>query len=326
MKSSVALSLLLLVACSSTPPELAREPAADAEAREQALRDADARRRDFAATLVRIDQAIDSYVQALSNQGEARADRQAERLEASIRNMVLDLGPVARGTNAPPTEQGQNFQLLQAAAADSSDPHQQAIALAALGFSSRQDLMPLILQGAQLDDPFRVDHAVLGLAILREPSTPPGVLAAIAERSGHPEDGRVQAAWALYRIQMANQDQGPFVAIWRRWVTEKKNDMPLGVLVSAVRGIGYARQAEDARLVAPFLQHPTPRLRMAAAIALARMNAQEFAPDLIALLGPQEIVQNVRLHARKALADLAGGEDYGYDVAAWRKVFDRGSK
>ena len=63
---------------------------------------------------------------------------------------------------------------------------------------------------------------------------------------------------------------------------------------------------------------------MAATVALARMNAQQHVPSLITLLGPQETVQNVRLHARKALADLAGGQDYGYDMAAWRKVFDRG--
>ena len=63
---------------------------------------------------------------------------------------------------------------------------------------------------------------------------------------------------------------------------------------------------------------------MAAARALGRMNAQEHWRDLLALLKPAESVQNVRLHARKALAALAGNKDYGYDLAAWRKVFDRG--
>ena len=64
----------------------------------------------------------------------------------------------------------------------------------------------------------------------------------------------------------------------------------------------------------------------AAALALGRMNAQKHWRDLLALMEPSESVQNVRLHARKALAALAGNKDYGYDLAAWRKVFDRGEK
>ena len=63
---------------------------------------------------------------------------------------------------------------------------------------------------------------------------------------------------------------------------------------------------------------------MAAAVALGRMNAQDHWQDLLALLSPAETSQNVRLHASKALAELAGGVDHGYDVAAWRKTFDRG--
>lgn len=326
MKLRLALLSLLCAACSSTGPSLEREPAPDAEQRARDVRAADEKRRDFQAVLVRLDQSLDSYVQALSNQGQVRADRQVEQLARSIRDTVLDLGPTGYGASAPPTEAGANFGLLQAAAADGSDPNRQAIALAALGFSGRTDLMPLIVQGAQLEDPFRVDHAVLGLAVLRAPTTPPGVLAAIAERRNHPEDGRVQAAWALYEIQQVNTDQAPFAAIWRRWLGEARDELPIGVLVSAVRGLGLSRSADDAKLVAPMLKHPTPRLRMAAAIALARMNAQDYAPDLIDLLGPQETVPNVRLHARKALADLAGGQDHGYDVAAWHKVFERAAR
>jgi hypothetical protein len=326
MSRSAPFLMLLLAACAATDAELAREPAPDEERRQEELRAADQRRRDFQALLVRLDQTIDSYVQALSNQGEPRADRQIDRLERTIREMVLDQGVVAAGNQAPPATPGENFQRLQAAAADSGNRNQQAIALCALGFAGQMQLMPLILQGAQLEDPFRVDRAVLGLAVLRSPATPPGVLAAIAEREQHPEDGRVQAAWALYRIQQVVEDQEAVCTIWRRWLTERRDTMPVAVLLTAVRGLGYARSGADAALVAPYLKHPTARLRMAASVALARMNAQQYADDLIALLGPQETTQNVRLHARKALADLAGGKDYGYDVSAWRKVFDRGQQ
>ena len=72
------------------------------------------------------------------------------------------------------------------------------------------------------------------------------------------------------------------------------------------------------------LKHPTPRLRMAAAVALGRMNAQEHWQPLLELLKPQEPNPNVRLSARKALARLAGDKDYTYDIGAWRKVFERG--
>ncbi|HEX6811200.1 MAG TPA: HEAT repeat domain-containing protein [Planctomycetota bacterium] len=333
----LALLPFLLVGCSTSPP-LKREPVAEADetARERALQQADDRRRDIHGVLVRLDQAIDSYVQALSNQGEMRADQQAERLERSIRDMVLDQGSQkstiaggelrpepAPGEDPRSDERGANFRRLQALAADGSQPNQQAIALAALGFSEQLQMMPIILQGAQLSDPHVVDHAVLGLAMLRSPATPPGVLAAIVEKQDHPEDGRVQAAWALYRLQPMSNHGDEIQRIWRRFLTERKDSVPVGVLVTAVRGIGLARDPANGALVSGFLKHPTPRVRMAASVALARMNAQDHATDLIELLGPQETVQNVRLHARKALQDLAGGTDYGYDVKAWRKIFER---
>jgi HEAT repeat protein len=325
----LALLPLLFAGCASSPTPKG-EPAPEEKDRHRALQKAEERRKDINAVLVRLDQTIDSYVQALSNQGEIRADQQAERLERSIRDMVLDQGleltKIAGGGIAsvdalPP---GANFGRLQAIAADGSEPRQQAIALAALGFSEKLEMMPIILQGAQLSDPLVVDHAVLGLAVLRSPATPPGVLAAIIEKQDHPEDGRVQAAWALSRLQPMSNHAAEIQAIWKHLLTERRDSVPTGVIVTAVRGLGLARDPANAALVATFVKHPTPRVRMAVCVAFARMNAQDHVPDLIELLGPAETVQNVRLTARKALADLAGGDDYGYDVAAWRKIFERG--
>lgn len=319
------LSIVLAAACTGGP-DRSPEAVPDLEAHDREMQREDAKRRDFNAVLVRLDQAMDSYVQALSNRGEARADAHAGRLERLISETVLDNGQggldgTPRAVDQPP---GENFRRLVALAKDGSIPNQQAIALAALGFSGRSDVMPTIVQGAMLSDPFLVDRAVLGLAVLRAPETPPGVLAAIVERDSHPEDGRVQAAWALYRIQEVLVDPSPIVALWRRFLTAERDRMPVGVLVTAVRGLGLTHDAAHADLVAEYTKHPTPRLRMAAAIALGRMNAQSHWRDLLALLGPQETVQNVRLSARTALGDLAGNQDYGYDVTAWRKVFDRG--
>lgn len=312
--------LLLFAACASTEPR--REPAVEEANHDRMVQQEDQKRRDFRAVLVRLDQAMDSYVQALSNQGEYRADTQIERLYKLINDTVMDRG-ASRPDRARPAP-GETYARLQAAATDGSNPDQQGIALAALGFSGQTDAMPTILQGTQLSDPYLIDRAVLGLAVLKAPATPPGVFEAIVLRPTHPEDGRVQAAWALYRIQQGSEHPEAIVAIWRRLLTEHRDVLPAGVIVTAVRGLGLTREPADADLVATFLKHTTPRIRMAAALALGRMKAQSHWSDLVALLEPQETVQNVRLHARKALVELAGGIDQGYDVAAWRKTFDRG--
>jgi HEAT repeat protein len=324
MVRKIALVPFLLAACATSGPELRREAAPELETKELETAAAVARHRDFQALLIRLDQAIDSYVQAVASQGEHSADNQATRLERMIHDAVLDLGakdPRDPQGNAPPRD---TFKRLDATAKDGTNPKQQAIALAALGFSGLAEAMPTIVQGAMLENPDIVDSAVLGLAVLRSPRTPTGVLAAIARNQKHPEDGRAQAAWALYRIQGTIERPTEILAVWQEMLTNERDLLPASVLMTAVRGLGLARDPSQAELVASFLRHPTPRLRMNAALALGRMNAQQFWPQLLDMLGPQETVQNVRLWARKALAELAGGVDHGYDLAAWRKTFDRG--
>ncbi len=315
--------LLAFAACSSTDA-VRREPAVE-EAATAAQQEKDSQRyKDFRAVLIRLDQAMDSYAQAVSSQGEARADQQSERLYKLIQDTVMDRG--ARRPEQQRANPGDTYARLVALATDASDPEGQGVALAALGFSASPEAMPTILQGAQLSDPFLVDRAVFGLAVLRQPSTPPGVLEAVIVRGSHPEDGRVQAAWALHKIQQVVDKQEPILAIWRKLLQDGRDTLPAGVLLNAVRGLGYGRVASDGALAGSYLKHPMPRIRMAAAIAVGRLQAQDQWPQLVALLAPQETVQNVRLHARKALQELAGGTDHGYDVAAWRKTFDRGER
>lgn len=325
MHRSIAWLPLLFVACASAEPQ--GVPAPEFEQQVLNAEQQDQRRRELAKVLLELDQAIGSYEQNLANQGTAHADQQIEKIEKFLRDTVLDTGvrnlagSMARDAQWQP---GENFRRLQAMATDGSNPWQQGIALAALGFSGRYDVMPTILQGAQLAAPQVVDRAVFGLAILRAPDTPPGVVAAVVMRADHPEEGRINAAWALYRLQTVSQRQAEFPELWRKMLAERDR-MPAGVLISAIRGLGLTRDVQHAALVAPFLLHPTPQVRNATTIALARMNAQEHWRDLLRLLEPAETNQNVRLHARKALAALAGGVDYGYDLAAWRKTFDRGA-
>ena len=322
--SVLPLFLVTVAACSSAAGDVRREPAVEeaATAREQ---EKNAKKyRDFRAVLVRLDQAMDSYVQAVSKQGESRADAQSDRLYKLIQDIVLDRG--ATRPDQPRPQAGETMAKLRSLATDGSDPDGQGIALTALGFSGDAEVMPTILQGAQLGDPFLVDRALLGLAVLRAPTTPPGIFEAVMLRRGHPDDGRVQAAWALHRIQQTVTNQEPILAVWRRILREHRDELPAGVLVNAVRGLGFGRAPADGALAGTFLKHPVPRVRMAATIAVGRIKAQDQWPLLVDLLAPQETVQNVRLHARKALQELAGGTDHGYDVAAWRKTFDRGER
>lgn len=324
-RSAVPLSLLLLVACASSPAtDIRREAAPELESREESLQRAEQRRRDYQLVLVKLDQMMESYAQALASRGTLRADQQLGKLEKAIRDTTLDLTPVEVGKDAPPHRPGENYRRLQASAADGSKPAEQAIALAALGFSGQVEVMPTILQGAQLADAHLVTRAVFGLAVLRAPSTPPGVLAAIAENPKLDEASRTQAAWAIYNLQDVSERKEEIIAIWRRFLGEQRDTLPAGVIVQAVRGIGLARDGANTALVVPFLKHPVPKVREATAVALGRLNAQQHAEDLIQLIGPKESVPNVRLAARKALQELAGQQDYGYDVAAWRKAFERG--
>ena len=64
----------------------------DEEARQLALREAEARRRDFRNVLLKLDQSMESYARAFANRGVARADIQREQLEKLIHDLVLDQG------------------------------------------------------------------------------------------------------------------------------------------------------------------------------------------------------------------------------------------
>lgn len=319
----------LLAACSTTtksnPPGVADLGQVKIEERNNAL---EVKRRDFRRVLLVLDQAMDSYVTAMANRGDPRADHQIDRISKLLQDVVLDMRArrLDGKLKATDHEPGRNYRTLQALAKSSSEPDQQAIALAALGFSGDMAMMPVILQGAQLSDPFMVDRAVLGLAVLKSPKTPPGVLAAIIENPKHPEDGRAQAAWALYQVQTSCPDTSEIAKIWRRFLGSEQHLLPPSIIVTAVRGLGLTGDHKHVDLVLPMLKHPSPRLRMAASVAMGRMNAQENWKDLLELLKPQETNPNVRLSARKALARLAGNKDYTYDVSAWRKVFERGQK
>jgi hypothetical protein len=314
---------LLAAACAGAPPkELARDQDPAIETSEQRAVEAIERQREFQLTLLRLDQGLESYARALADQGNPASDRQVPRIHKMLHDLVVDERTYSSDPKAASQKRrGEHYERLLALAADGSLPDNQGIALAALGFSGLPEVMPVILQGAQLPDPLRRDRAVLGLAVLKDPRTPPGVLIQIVEDASYPEDGRAQAAWALYQLQETNQKQTEIIDYWRRLLLNRRPEVPAAVIATAVRGLGLTRNAADADLVAACTKDQLPRIRMLAAIALARMNATGHWPALVELIGPGESKPNVRLAAQKALVHLAGGQDRGYDVTAWQKLF-----
>lgn len=325
MLRSLVLTLVTFAACAGTKPE--PTPGPDLTAMTLPGSIPESQKGDVYKLLLELDQAIDSYQATLDSQGSQRRDTQLEKIERFLRDTVLDTGARQLGQGLAQDAgwtPGRNYHRLTAIATDQSSAWQQGIALAALGFSGKEEAMPTILQGAQLANVELVDRAVFGLAVLRAPKTPPGVVAAVVMRPEYPEDSRVAAAWALCQLQTTTERIEEFPSLWLA-MTEQRDRLPAGVQLYAVRGLGMLRDIRHAAVVAPFLQHPMPLIRCASTIALARMNAQDRWREILALLEPQETNQNVRLHASKALQALAGGVDHGYDVGAWLKQFDRGA-
>lgn len=313
IRAAALLLSALLAACASSPgnPQGTLDREHEREAAQ--LRRETAEPVDRSKLMLDLEHALADYVQALANQGVIRSDKHRQTFDHYLRETVA-----------------RHYQYLVSEAQSAEVPANRGIAVAALGFA-RLDAdprpMPVILAAAEAEDHRTVDRAVLGLAILADPETPPGVLQRIADDDTFGEESRAQAAWALYCLQEASSAHTPeIVDYWVQVVKRPLLAVPAGVLWQAVRGLGLTRDKQYAPLVAPLATHPVARVRMNVAIALGRMNAQEQYEALLAMLGTAETNPNVRLFASIALRELAGGTDRGYDVEQWRKVFQRGKQ
>jgi len=213
---------------------------------------------------------------------------------------------------------------LFSVARDMGKPVKQATAVAALGFSNAPDALPTILSALSSSDEPVVANAVFGLAILKHPDTPPGALAGIIDDESQRIEVRACAAWALYEIQAVSLKKQDILGIWTRMLQQPAETYDPTVLLSAVRGVGAGRDPQHARLIHPYLSHPTPKIREAACIAIERMGDQASWELLVKRLESSETNPNVRLAAQKALQALAGVADEQYDAKAWRRVFERG--
>lgn len=310
MNRLAILPLLLLAACSGAPDAKDQtkgefDPSVEKDFQQV---EANAKRdRELPRILLQIDKALSGYAAALDQKGASTADRRAESLDRLLSRLVRE-----------------NQSELLATATDSSVVANQGIALSALGFAEGKEVMPVLLGGAQSTDPFLVDRAIFGLAILMDPATPVGVIIKVVDDPKHRLEGRASAAWALYRLQAVTFEKEKLVAFWKQLAARPRTEVEPSILLQAIRGLGLTREPTDAALVANHLDHPTPKVREACAVALGRMNAQDQVSKLIDMLTPVETNPNVRLAARKALQALSGGADRGYEVDEWRKIFERG--
>lgn len=253
-------------------------------------------------------QTLRRYRTVTYNSGSSQAENLREKLRDYLTKTV-----------------DRSLQGLIRAATDGSSPRNRAIALAALGFAEdRQRVMDPLYSGAMDADPEVSSSAVFGLAVLQAPNTRIGPLVRVMEDEERPNEHREGAAWALYRIQLVTTDHTPFVELWTEVLDGPIVEELDVITVQAVRGLGLTRDARHRELVIRYLEHPTPLVRMATAIALARLGDPAAAPALIELIGGAEPNQNVRLYARQALRELAGGQGDSYDVDEWRRIFDLG--
>ncbi|MEM7204779.1 MAG: HEAT repeat domain-containing protein [Planctomycetota bacterium] len=303
--TALLLSCALLGSCATTRPE----PDPEIERERQEKRD---RTKALAeqmtrinAVLLNLDKAMDKYVEAVARGGYQRADEMARGLENYL-----------RGTST------KHFEALVEVAVTDTDSVNRARAVGALGFSDRPEALDPLLNGLRSGHPAVVTNAAFGLGILSDARTPPQALGAIIENGALPQRTRIGAAWSLLRVQAAMHDPAEAVPIWQRLLVDPDANVDAWILVQALRGVGRSRVPANAAAVIPFLDHPTPLVRQAAAIASGYLGSVDAVDGLLARIGPEETNANVRLSSRKALKALAGGTDRGYDVMQWRRLFD----
>jgi HEAT repeat protein len=298
----------LLAACASAPStatgveSLSEAERAEFLAKREAA--ASAAKTPYERVLILLDQTLDKYAQARMRQGSPTHDALAASLEKYLKNLVTE-----------------NYDALLRTASDPTYPDNRAKAVAGLGFAHREDALDPLLNALRAEDPIVVRNATFGLGVLASPHTPLSALGDLIEDDKKDRLARIGASWALMQIQPELFEPERTLPIWLRVISRPIGDVDAEILVHSVRSVGALRKPELAPQLEKFVSHPDALLRSAVAVALGRCNNRTSYVALLALIGPAENNANVRLHARKALEQLAGGVSRGYDVAEWRKVF-----
>ncbi|MCC6670897.1 MAG: HEAT repeat domain-containing protein [Planctomycetes bacterium] len=303
------LLLLSLAACGGSPEPAAPDRSLEAQFQKDRTQRQETllRQEDWQNVLMNLDKSLDRYATALLSAGNDRADRMVVSLETYLAQ-----------------ETKKHFADLVREADRDEFPGNRAIAAAALGFSQKPEALDPILNCLNDRDEAVVNNALLALGALRDPRTPVARLAEFVEDEKRPVKLRATASWTLMRLQLFVHQPDQVPPVWMRVLQRPVEATDPSILVHALRGLGLFRRKEYAAHIRPYLAHPTPLIRTAAALATGFCGDQASHKDLLVLLKASETNPNVRLTARKALQALAGGVDRGYDVEAWRQVFARG--
>lgn len=300
-----SLFLLVMSACASAPQGETDQAIEDSMAERRANQAAIQRDQDrFEKILLNLDKSMDKYVESIVTSGIERVDRRTTGLESYIRETV-----------------DKHYASLLHAADDASIPGNQAIAVAALGFSDRPESLSPMVNAVHSADPTVSNNAVFGLSMLRDPRTPPHLIARIVEDRQADERSRIMAAWCLFRLQERLTDPKPVYDKWLEILSQPELTDPW-ILITSLRGISRSRNPEHAPFAEKLVSHPTPKVREAAAACLGYLGNRESHTALLTRISPAETNPNVRLAARKALQALAGNIDRGYDVREWQRVFE----
>jgi hypothetical protein len=297
----------LTFACGSTSEEEARrDQKIEDEARlerERALLERD-KEKNLDNQIVKFDQAIRVYIQCLLNASNSNAQENAQRFKTYLHDQGLEW-----------------LDLLLREAETSPYAFHRSVAAATLGFTQSPRALTPLINVLKDKDPAVRGMAAFGLGELANPDTPIDALVELIEDARMPEETRVNAARALFKLGESGVPPESIKPHWLQFLSGEPDKVHPGVAIPALRALGLLRDPHLLPVYRHYLPHRIPKVREAVAVAMGRAGDRSAAVDLLTLLGPAETNKNVRLQARKALQTLAGGVDRHEDVKEWRKVF-----
>ncbi len=195
-------------------------------------------------------------------------------------------------------------------------PNFRAIAAFAVGWPRHPEAIQPLVNALRDPSSSVVCNACLGLYVLDLPEIPAGPLGEVALRHKDP-DARCNAALALSALAALPGKEEEVRPFLRKLL---KNE-DARIRVHALRGYIHISREKDLPDLLPLLHDPVPLVRTAAVLAVGHVGGAKIVAPLIDLLSPGETNENVRLYARKVLQRLSGGQDAGYDLEAWKKIF-----
>ncbi|MCA8958568.1 MAG: HEAT repeat domain-containing protein [Planctomycetes bacterium] len=353
LRRATALTLLAaLASCASTGKGTKEDPAKLESYRKQRLQEIkanDAKLNEPARVRIDLGRAIDEYFKTMLQDRNKRVRQRLEALESVLRqkvarhfrilltdandsatrpdyrsNALIALGFVEetpgrsklndRINYTPPSARGIKDDPTQRTEEARSRREQAANALS----TALADPQEVVVEGA-----------LLGLGLLAVEDSPVVAIGRILEDAKSSLALRRNASWALMTMQERlvkgeNATRIKIHPIWQRLLSQPLGELDAKVLIHCLRGLGMFRDRPDAKLIEPYCEHPVAGVRMAALIALARIqHPDSWNVVLKRLESAVETNDNVRLVARKALMALAGGRDRSYDVKEWRELFQR---